>query len=68
MLEGFATLKRLATSPPPVVPAPDLLVLQDYPVAKPRLDGLAVRLDADLIRIARREASLGSHAANLVRW
>ncbi len=47
LLEGFATLKRLATSPRHVVPGHDPLVLERYPAAKPPLRGVAVRLDAD---------------------
>ncbi len=45
MLEGFTTLKRLATSTQHVVPGHDPLVLRRYPAAKPGLEGLAVRLD-----------------------
>jgi glyoxylase-like metal-dependent hydrolase (beta-lactamase superfamily II) len=45
MLEGFARLKRLASSPQHVVPGHDPLVLQRYPAAQPGLDGIAVRLD-----------------------
>ncbi len=45
MLEGFATLKRLASSPAHVIPGHDPLVLERYPVAKPGLAGIAVRLD-----------------------
>jgi glyoxylase-like metal-dependent hydrolase (beta-lactamase superfamily II) len=47
MLEGFATLKRLATSPRHVVPGHDPQVLRRYPVPKPGLEGVAVRLDAE---------------------
>jgi glyoxylase-like metal-dependent hydrolase (beta-lactamase superfamily II) len=47
MLEGFATLKKLASSEKHVVPGHDPLVLQRYPVAKPGLEGLAVRLDVE---------------------
>jgi glyoxylase-like metal-dependent hydrolase (beta-lactamase superfamily II) len=45
MLEGFATLKRLATSPHHVIPGHDPLVLRCYAAPEPRLDGIAVRLD-----------------------
>ncbi len=47
MLEGFATLKRLASSPKHVIPGHDPLVLQRYPAPKPGLEGIAVRLDVD---------------------
>jgi hypothetical protein len=47
MLEGFATLKRLATSPRHVVPGHDPLVLRRYPPPKPALEGIAVRLDVE---------------------
>ena len=47
MLEGFADLKRLATSPRHVIPGHDPLVLQRYPAAKPGLEGIAVRLDVE---------------------
>jgi glyoxylase-like metal-dependent hydrolase (beta-lactamase superfamily II) len=45
MLEGFATLKRLASSPQHVIPGHDPLVLRRYPAPRPDLDGIAVRLD-----------------------
>ena len=47
MLEGFATIRRLATSLQHVVPGHDPLVLQRYPAAKPGLEGVAVRLDVE---------------------
>ena len=47
MLEGFATVRRLATSLRHVVPGHDPLVLQRYPAAKPGLEGVAVRLDVE---------------------
>lgn len=46
-LEGYGTLRRLASSPAHVVPGHDPLVLQRYPAAGPGLEGIAVRLDAD---------------------
>ncbi|HKS89272.1 MAG TPA: N-acyl homoserine lactonase family protein [Stellaceae bacterium] len=45
MLEGFARLKRLATSPQHVIPGHDPLVLRRYSPPQPALEGLAVRLD-----------------------
>jgi glyoxylase-like metal-dependent hydrolase (beta-lactamase superfamily II) len=47
MLDGFATLKRLASSPQHIVPGHDPLVLRRYPAARPGLEGIAARLDAD---------------------
>jgi hypothetical protein len=47
MLEGFAELKRLATSPRHVIPGHDPLVLQRYPAAEAGLEGIAVRLDVE---------------------
>jgi glyoxylase-like metal-dependent hydrolase (beta-lactamase superfamily II) len=47
VVEGYDTLKRLATSPRHVVPGHDPLVLQRYPAAKPGLEGWVARLDAD---------------------
>jgi glyoxylase-like metal-dependent hydrolase (beta-lactamase superfamily II) len=47
MLEGFATLKKLASSPAHVIPGHDPLVLQRYPAPRPELAGIAARLDAD---------------------
>jgi glyoxylase-like metal-dependent hydrolase (beta-lactamase superfamily II) len=46
-LEGYATLKRLATSPRHVVPGHDPAVLARYPAARPGLEGWVVRLDAE---------------------
>ena len=45
MLEGFAAVRRLATSLRHVVPGHDPQVFQRYPAAKPGLEGIAVRLD-----------------------
>src|SRR5205085_892921 len=52
MLEGFATVKRLASSPAHVIPGHDPLVLRHYPAPKPELEGIrgaarspAARLD-----------------------
>ena len=45
MLEGFATVKRLATSPQHVIPGHDPLVLRRYPAPQPGLDGIAAQLD-----------------------
>ena len=47
VLEGYATLGRLATSRDHVVPGHDPLVLARYPAARPGLDGWVARLDAD---------------------
>jgi glyoxylase-like metal-dependent hydrolase (beta-lactamase superfamily II) len=47
MLQGFDTVRRLAESPKHVIPGHDPLVLARYPAAKPGLEGIAVRLDAD---------------------
>jgi glyoxylase-like metal-dependent hydrolase (beta-lactamase superfamily II) len=45
MLEGFSTVRRLATSLKHVVPGHDPLVFQRYPAPRPELEGIAVRLD-----------------------
>ena len=47
MLEGFARLKRLASSPRHVVPGHDPLVMRRYPPPRPELEGIAVRLDVE---------------------
>ena len=47
MLEGHNTLRKLASSPAHVVPGHDPLVMKRYPAARPGLEGIAVRLDAD---------------------
>jgi len=47
MLEGFATVKRLASSIGHVVPGHDPLVLRRYPAPNPALQGIAVRLDVE---------------------
>jgi glyoxylase-like metal-dependent hydrolase (beta-lactamase superfamily II) len=49
VLEGYATLKKLATSPQHVVPGHDPLVLKRYPAAKPGLEGWIARLDVEPI-------------------
>lgn len=45
MLEGFDTLRRLASRLGAIVPGHDPLVLARHPVAGPGLEGIAVRLD-----------------------
>jgi glyoxylase-like metal-dependent hydrolase (beta-lactamase superfamily II) len=47
VVEGYATLRRLATSHEHVVPGHDPQVLARYPGAKPGLEGWIVRLDAE---------------------
>ena len=47
VVEGYATLKKLAASPKHVVPGHDPLVLTRYPAAKAGLEGWVVRLDVD---------------------
>jgi hypothetical protein len=47
VLEGYDTLRKLATSRDHVVPGHDPLVLARYPAAKPGLEGWIVRLDAE---------------------
>lgn len=47
VFEGYATLKRLASSPDAVIPGHDPLVLARYPAAAPGLEGIVARLDAD---------------------
>ena len=47
MLEGHATLKRLAASPRHVIPGHDPLVAKLYPAARAGLEGIVMRLDAD---------------------
>ena len=49
MLEGYATLRRLATSPRHIIPGHDPLVMARYPVAYSGLEDWVVRLDADPI-------------------
>jgi glyoxylase-like metal-dependent hydrolase (beta-lactamase superfamily II) len=46
-LEGYATMRRLASRPDNIIPGHDPLVLQRYPAAKPELEGIAVRLDIE---------------------
>jgi glyoxylase-like metal-dependent hydrolase (beta-lactamase superfamily II) len=52
MLEGFETLRRLASSDDAIVPGHDPLVLARYPPAAPGLDGVAVRLDEGRLPVA----------------
>jgi glyoxylase-like metal-dependent hydrolase (beta-lactamase superfamily II) len=50
MVEGYDTLRRLASSRDHIVPGHDPLVLRRYPAAKPGLEDIVVRLDADPLR------------------
>ena len=56
VLEGYGTLKKLATSPRHVVPGHDPLVLARYPAAKPGLEGWIARLDVEPTRETCRNA------------
>jgi len=47
VVEGYETLKRLATSPRHIVPGHDPLVLARYPAAGRGLEGWIARLDAE---------------------
>lgn len=47
VVEGYATLRKLASSPRHVVPGHDPLVLARYPSAGPGLEGWIGRLDVD---------------------
>lgn len=47
MLEGFQTLRRLATSRNHIVPGHDPMVMDRYPVARPGMEDWIVRLDVD---------------------
>ena len=47
MMEGFNTLRKLATSPRHIIPGHDPLVMKRYPVPKPGFDDWIVRLDVD---------------------
>jgi glyoxylase-like metal-dependent hydrolase (beta-lactamase superfamily II) len=46
-MEGYEMLRRLSSSPDHIVPGHDPLVLRRYPAAKPGLEDLVLRLDAD---------------------
>jgi glyoxylase-like metal-dependent hydrolase (beta-lactamase superfamily II) len=46
-LEGYATLRRLASHPDAIIPGHDPLVLARYPAVAPGLEGIAARLDVD---------------------
>jgi hypothetical protein len=47
VLEGYRTLKKLASSRAHIVPGHDPLVLAQYPAARAGLEGWVVRLDAE---------------------
>lgn len=47
MLEGYKTLRRLATSPNHVIPGHDPLVMDRYPAAREEMKDWIVRLDVD---------------------
>jgi glyoxylase-like metal-dependent hydrolase (beta-lactamase superfamily II) len=46
-LEGYATLRRLASRSDNIIPGHDPLVTRRYPAAAPGLEGVVTRLDAD---------------------
>jgi glyoxylase-like metal-dependent hydrolase (beta-lactamase superfamily II) len=45
MIEGWDTLRRLASSPDAIIPGHDPLVLERYPASAPGCEGVAARLD-----------------------
>ncbi len=45
MLDGYARLEELASSPRHVIPGHDPLVMRRYPAPSPALEGICVRLD-----------------------
>ena len=45
VLEGYATLRKLALDPGRIIPGHDPLVLERYPAARPGLEGWISRLD-----------------------
>lgn len=47
MLEGFRTLRKLASSPLHIVPGHDPLVMERYPASGPGLEDWIVRLDVE---------------------
>jgi glyoxylase-like metal-dependent hydrolase (beta-lactamase superfamily II) len=47
VLEGYATVRKLASSERHVIPGHDPLVLERYPAARAGLEGWVARLDAD---------------------
>ncbi len=47
VVEGYATMKRLAASINHVIPGHDPQVMQRYPAAKPGLEGWVARLDVE---------------------
>ena len=47
VLEGYETLKKLATSRNHIVPGHDPAVMKIYPAASDALKGLVIRLDVD---------------------
>lgn len=49
VIDGYETLKKLATSMDHIVPGHDPQVLGRYPAAKTGLEGWVVRVDADPI-------------------
>ena len=46
LLDGYATLRKLASSPDHIVPGHDPLVAERYPAASDETQGWIVRLDA----------------------
>ncbi len=46
-LEGYGKLRKLSSSLAHIVPGHDPLVIQRYPAARPGLEEVAVRLDAE---------------------
>lgn len=47
MLDGYRTMRELADSEEHIIPGHDPLVMRRYPPPNPKLEGIAVRLDAE---------------------
>jgi hypothetical protein len=46
-LEGYATMRKLASAWNAIIPGHDPLVLARYPTARPGLEGIVARLDIE---------------------
>ena len=59
MLDSYRVVQRLAPTPRHIIPGHDPFVMTEYPASGPKLEGIAVRLDADPIGPAQEFAVTG---------
>jgi hypothetical protein len=59
MLDAYRVLEKLSPTPRHTIPGHDPYVMKEYPAAKPKLEGVVVRLDVEPIGPAPKFSRTG---------